>query len=31
VEPEVAPPSQRPVKVDLPEEYEDLARLFASF
>ncbi|MGH7377557.1 MAG: hypothetical protein ACREKK_09085 [Candidatus Methylomirabilales bacterium] len=31
VKPEVAPPSQRPVKVDLPEEYEDLARLFASF
>ncbi len=31
VEPEVAPLSQRPVKVDLPEDYEDLARLFASF
>ncbi len=28
---EEAPPSQRPVKVDLPEEYGDLARLFASF
>ncbi|MCI0371624.1 MAG: hypothetical protein L0214_09625 [candidate division NC10 bacterium] len=29
--PEKAPPSQRPVKVDLPEEYGELARLFASF
>jgi len=29
--PEKAPPSPRPVKVDLPEEYEELARLFASF
>ena len=29
--PEKAHPSQRPVKVDLPEEYGELARLFASF